>query len=706
MKQAMALRSALKIRQHHLPKRIILGFLLLCTAASTQAQPAAWPVQNSASMAPTGDIVVVRAGEVATFEGVYTYAAGPVNVQSVTVMNTNLLAASVVVNGTATNVQLLGRAPGVSAIQLRGLYFDWNVENPDHTWGAWVTNAISYGVLVRATNGAAIGLPTTYTPIGSRAVMGNPDVEKWYQNGANTDPALAHRTDIIDIYMQGGPCSWVYQNSDWDTAWYPGKYLYNFIRACKRQGRIPCIVFYCIPPSGVGDSAMGALYSVSETPGIRSADDSRYGGYTQTMPWVRGLVPQTNYMTLYYHRTIRVMRECLYKTTSDGWPCLVVIEPDFIGYMSANLGQPVDPNTNSITVNLTNYSFKVTRAFDTGPAETAGPSQVNGAGTNTCVFNTEPLLAADERTNFPNTLKGFATSIPHIFRKPFTLDGQGAQLGDNVMIGWKLNLWASKIGGGYTTNVGKPTGTDFGVGKGIIRWTDATGQGTPPNGFGDLVGYIRGEAAGIARYYLSVGIAQQTDYLFIDRYGIDAASKGFVDDPASSTWFWNHDHWNNYLAFVASVQQTVNLPIILWQMPMGHINQSDALKPGGGPYVPLSNATNGGSFEDSSASFWLGDTFSPGGARRTDYFATSEWADYDPARAADVMVSKSDIRWAPAIARLPGLGIAALLNGPGVGRDSSTFACAQDTAASADDSWWINKVQQYYLQQPALADPD
>jgi len=104
------------------------------------------------------------------------------------------------------------------------------------------------------------------------------------------------------------------------------------------------------------------------------------------------------------------------------------------------------------------------------------------------------------------------------------------------MIGWKLNLWASKIGTGYSGNVLKPTDTPFGVGKGIIRWTDAEGQGTSPNSFSNIIDWLREEAAGIADYYVSVGITNDTDYLFIDRYGIDAASAGYVTDPASSTW--------------------------------------------------------------------------------------------------------------------------------------------------------------------------
>lgn len=593
-------------------------------------------------------------------------------------------------DGGTTNVILTGLQAGVSAVKLSGLYFDWSVENPDHTWGAWVTNTISYGVLVRPANGASPGLPTDYTPLGSRAIMGESTVEQWYQGGTN-GTVDGRRTDVIDIYMEGGPCSWVYQNSNWDANWYPGKYLYKFIRGCKRQGRIPCVVFYCIPPSGVGDSALGALKSVNESTDIVASDINRFGGDPND-PWTTNMVAAANYMVSYYHRTIRVMRECLQRTTADGWPCLVVIEPDFIGYMSANLGDPVDPNATNIVYNSANYNFKVSRAFEQGPGET------NTVGTNVYTYSTNALLDPGERVQFSNTLKGFVTSIPYIFRKEFELNGANVQLGTNVMIGWKLNLWASKSGTGYSGNVLKPTGTPFGVGKGIIRWTDAEGQGTPPNSFSNIIAWLREEAAGIAGYYVSAGITNNTEYLFIDRYGIDAASAGYVTNPASSTWFWNHNHWNNYLAFVESVQQQVQLPIILWQLPMGHINTTDTKKADDTTaYTPLSNEANSGSFEDSSATFWFGDVFSPGGADRLAYFAANQWGEYDSSRAADVTTAGSKIIWSPAFDRLKALHVAALLSGPGVGRGASTFACAVDTAASTDDFWWINQAQRYYL---------
>ncbi|MFH1477397.1 MAG: VCBS repeat-containing protein [Verrucomicrobiota bacterium] len=652
--------------------------------------PLPWPVQNVNSFDPTGDVVYVNTGDTVTQEGHYRYESDNIQIQAVSVLNTNVLQATLVPDGGTTNVTLTALQAGVSAVKLSGLYFDWSVENPDHTWGALVTNTISYGVLVCTASGVPPGLPTDYTPIGSRAIMGNNTVEQWYQGGTN-GTIDARRTDVIDIYMEGGPCSWVYQNSDWDVNWYPGKYLYQFIRGCKRQGRIPCVVFYCIPPSGVGDSALGALKSVNESADVVASDINRFGG-DPSNPWCpTNKVAAPNYMVSYYHRTIRLMRECLQRTTGDGWPCLVVIEPDFIGYMSANLGEPVDPNSTNIAYNSNNYTFKVSRAFEQGPSET------NTVGTNIYTYSTNALLDIGDQAQFHNTLKGFVTSIPYIFRKAFELNGANVQLGANVMIGWKLNLWASKSGTGYSGQVLKPTGTPFGVGKGIIRWTDAENQGASPNSFGNIIEWLREEAAGIAGYYISVGITNNTDYLFIDRYGIDAASAGYVTDPASSTWFWNYDHWNNYLAFVESVQQQVQLPIILWQLPMGHINTTETKKTDGTAYTSLSNQANSGSFEDSSATFWFGDTFTPGSADRLAYFSANQWGGYDPSRVADVTVTGNKIIWLPAIDRLKALNIAALLSGPGVGRSASTFACAVDTAESTDNFWWINQVQRYYL---------
>ena len=356
--------------------------------------PLPWPVQNASSIDPTGDVVYVNAGATVTNEGHYPCGADNIQIQAVSILDTSVLQAIIVPGDGTTNVTLTGLQAGVSAIKLSGLYFDWNVENPDHSWGAWVTNTISYGVLVRTASGASPGLPTDYTPLGSRAIMGNSAVEQLYQGGTN-GTVDGRRTDIIDIYMEGGPCSWVYQNSDWDTSWYPGKYLYQFIRGCKRQGRIPCVVFYCIPPAGIGDSALGALKSLNESTDIVAGDINRFGGDTGN-PWSAGLVAVTDYMVPYYHRTIRVMRECLQKTTGDGWPCLVVIEPDFIGYMSANLGDPVDPNVTNVAYDANNYTFKVSRAFEQGPRETNTVSS-----TNVYTYSTDALLDAGEQSQFP-----------------------------------------------------------------------------------------------------------------------------------------------------------------------------------------------------------------------------------------------------------------------------------------------------------------
>lgn len=120
----------------------------------------------------------------------------------------------------------------------------------------------------------------------------------------------------------------------------------------------------------------------------------------------------TDYMDRYYHRTVRVMREALARTVSDGWPAVVIIEPDFIGYMAHDFTNSIDPHAiPSMTNGATNYEIKVSEAFKPGPAG----SFTNGAGTMTYHYSTEPLLDASETNSFPNSLAGFVKSIPHIF---------------------------------------------------------------------------------------------------------------------------------------------------------------------------------------------------------------------------------------------------------------------------------------------------
>ncbi len=124
---------------------------------------------------------------------------------------------------------------------------------------------------------------------------------------------------------------------------------------------------------------------------------------------------------------------------------------------------------------------------------------------------------------------------------------------------------------------------------------------------------IAGEAAAIVNYYMAAGVLTHgAQFVSVDKYGLDAT--GFEasaqNDPADSYWFWNNDLWGNYLTFVSTMHKTTGLPVILWQLPVGHINTSQAADPYTGGLFPTLIDSNR-QLEDSSPTFFLGDTFQP-----------------------------------------------------------------------------------------------
>jgi len=647
---------------------------LLLSEFPLAADPLVPPRQPGISQSMTAEadtLAPINAGSSVTYSAVLSYYDAWNNPQtcpahSVSVLNPKILSASVA----AGNVTLTALEPGITSVTF--------LKDPSVSDGP---SAVSYGIMVCQSDGTKPLLPP-YPFLSARASMGNTDVEGWYQ-GVGLSGLEARRTDAIDIYLTGGPDDGILTSAT-DYHGFPGVTPTNFIRACKRQGRIPAIVLYSIEPLGADDSARMALSAVCGIPGSFVGAD---------------------YMTRYYHRTVRLLREVLARTVSDGWPAIVVVEPDFIGYMASGFpGGPIDPDATLISANGTDASgaFSINGTIQVGAAFQPGPAgnSTDGSG-QTFVYDTSPLLDSSDLATCPDTLAGFVKSIPRILKKQFTLSGNSTQLGPNVLVGWEINAWASRQPDGFSGNMTVPTGNAFGNGKGLLRWTDvAGGQGNMT--FSQLVGLLQAESAGIALYYKSARVDVGTDFISFDRYGSDGGSKfgttggGTESDPGSGTYFLNSDHWNNYLAYIQKVQSEVPLPAIIWQANMGHINATNSTNPDGGPYTPLSNAASSGSYEDSSSTFWFGDTFTVDSPQRLAYFSQNLWAQVDPDRSGDVSVSGSTITWKPALLRLQGLNILGLMCGAGVGMAGSTVATAQGSAVSCDDLWWINKAQRYY----------
>lgn len=333
-------------------------------------------------------------------------------------------------------------------------------------------------------------------------------------------------------------------------------------------------------------------------------------------------VEDAAYMAAYF-RDLKFALD-LIRTQAPDDPVGFILEPDFLGYMMQNAGVRTDQLP------------AATRA-----AYAAG------------------VLSAGTDPQFADTIQGLVHAINYTISK----------YAPNVTFGWQFNLWASP---GITTSI--PS-------TGLMHLTDTMGIEAGRAA-------IAREARLIAEYYIHAGILSHgADFVSIDKYGLDAgAQNGAATDPARSTWFWNADHWNNYLLFTRVLHETSGLPVVLWQIPVGHINGSQAVNPydPSGVFPDLANQFT--RYEDSAPTFFLGDRFTASG-NRLAYFSTNQGGD------PKVSVSGNTITWGAHMEEARAAGVMAILFGAGVGESTDGVG-----SPPTDSYWWIHQVQEYYAE--------
>jgi hypothetical protein len=165
-------------------------------------------------------------------------------------------------------------------------------------------------------------------------------------------------------------------------------------------------------------------------------------------------------------------------------------------------------------------------------------------------------------------------------------------------------------------------------------------------------------------------------------------------DPSSYTWFWNNDHWLNYFTFVKSLYEESGVHVILWQITVGHINNSTTINEYTCTnFVPLVNTSK--HYEDSASPFFFGDEvdFSNDQAR-FDYFSQNKHQD-------SKLISNPNnkhVTFGNHFSELNATGVKLVLMGAGVGDSTDGIGDATYPGATlTDDHFWIQKVQDYYI---------
>lgn len=486
----------------------------------------------------------------------------------------------------ANNPSVVGASIVNGALQLRGLKAGRSGLRIQEGGGA----ARYVGVRVKTASGALPGLPA-HLALGSVSEDTDDHLDFWRGFGTG---ATNRYVDARYIYLNGGH---EYGWATWTNV--PGDRARRYIRESKKLGMIPIFVWYNIPDGGES--------------------------YTTDLEHVQSAA----YMKEYY-KLLKLFLDIV-RAESPDEPVVVILEPDFLGYMAQNAGKPASQI-----------------AAQTSAAYTAG------------------VLRAGVDPTFPNSIAGVVQSINYIIARDTP----------QSVFGWQMNLWASPAGG-WTTPV---------PGKGLMHLTDnqdvASGRVK-----------IYQEARAITQYYLDAGIKSHgAHFVSIDKYGLDAASAeaAAAQDPAGSTWFWNSDQWNNYLVFVRAMHDASQLPIVLWQLPVGHINRSQAPNPynGGALFPELRNMDRQG--EDSAPTFFFGDEFLTTGARYT-HFSQNRGGD------AGLSTSAGAITWGSHMEAAHAAGVSMALFGAGVGASTTNVG-----SPPSDGLWWIVKAQGY-LSAPVAA---
>ncbi len=281
------------------------------------------------------------------------------------------------------------------------------------------------------------------------------------------------------------------------------------------------------------------------------------------------------------------------------------------------------------------------------------PAATSAAHTSGVLGSTDPTFA--------NTLKGLVEAINYTIKK----------YNPSAFLGWQVNEWAVR-------NPLHDTDT-MGITAGRQSVTSVGNQ--------------------VAAFLTSADIRYNADFVAFDQWGQDY---GYLRDPnpATDIRYLNATHWNNYLLYVKTIRQGLNLPAVLWQLAVGHLNSTRTPSPtywnSSGRFPDLDNLTTG-QYEDSSSTFFFGDSFNSSGNYLT-FYSRNEGAD------PKVSVSGSTVTWGSHLPDAAAAGVVAIMFGAGTGTgDEGVPEVPGITSTGTTDfSYWVTRVQQYLAHPAAL----
>lgn len=533
---------------------------------------------------------------------------------------------------------------------------------------------------------------TGYLPVGSITA---PDAlgDKFLQDFNFRDGVAP--IDYLYIYDQGG-------------ADYSDGNLRGLLTQAVRHGLVPVVVFYNIQ----------AVNNAAGRTGITEGWDSAYQAINE-YNWSDSRQVDKTMFTGYMKRYFTKLATDFTAMNQVGVPVQVVVEPDFLGYMAANTpafeASKFVPNTGDRTLNTANVSAiydagLLTRGIDPAFQDTvAGMVQAINYYTATKM----PNLRLGWKTNIwavPDQ-RIYSLGMMHItdtktypwqqdWGKPIGWDNGRPYITDQAT---QLGAFLKKVG--VTTWTGSAARAPFlaidkyGV-DGAYTFDPDMLNGGQTAVLTDLQVFLSGAYTYLGRESVSeadiqtyFGLSKADFKAFYEKYNgnyqysapdvravfttLQNAAKA---DPNMAKWFFNADQWNNYLLLVKTLSTTMNgTKVMLWQIPQGHVNGSTTLTG-----RDLTNTA--ANFEDSAASYFLGDTFTAADGRLVHFGANQ-------AKDAGVTVSGSTITWGEHMTLAADSGALSVLFGAGLG--ISTRGSVTPAGGITDVNFWSDKATTY-----------